>query len=61
MWEHKHGIGSEFTRRYKLDRLVNFERFGDICGAIDREKHFKGLLRIKKVAVIVSLNPTGMI
>jgi len=57
VWEHKHGIGSEFTRRYKLDRLVYFERFADIRSAIDREKQLKGLLRIKKIALIVSVNP----
>ena len=57
IWEHKHAIGSEFTRRYKLDRLVYFERFGDVRGAIDREKQLKGLLRIKKIALIVSMNP----
>ena len=57
VWEHKQGAGSEFCRRYKLDRLVYFERFGDIRGAIDREKQIKGLLRIKKIALIVSINP----
>ena len=58
VWEHKNGVGSEFARRYKIDRLVYFERFGDIRGAIDREKYLKGLLRIKKIALIVSVNPT---
>lgn len=57
VWEHKQAIASGFTSRYKLDRLVYFERFGDIRAAIDREKQVKGLLRIKKIALIVSLNP----
>jgi putative endonuclease len=57
VWEHKQGTGSEFCSRYKLNRLVYFERFGDIRGAIDREKQIKGLLRIKKIALILSINP----
>jgi putative endonuclease len=55
--EHKLGIGSSFTAKYKLDRLVYFERFEDIRNAIEREKQIKGLLRIKKIALIVSVNP----
>jgi putative endonuclease len=58
VWQHKQSTGSRFTTRYKLDRLVYFERFGDIRRAIDREKRIKGWLRIKKIALIVSINPT---
>ncbi len=46
--EHKIGIGSGFTAKYKLDRLVYFERFEDMHNAIEREKCLKGWLRIKK-------------
>jgi putative endonuclease len=55
--EHKMGIGSCFAAKYKLDRLVYFERFEDIRNAIEREKRIKGWLRIKKIALIVSINP----
>jgi putative endonuclease len=55
--EHKMGIGSAFAAKYKLDRLVYFERFEDIRNAIYREKQIKGWLRIKKIALIVSVNP----
>jgi putative endonuclease len=55
--EHKLGIGSKFTSKYKLDRLVYFERFEDIHNAIEREKRIKGWLRIKKIGLIVSVNP----
>jgi putative endonuclease len=48
VFEHKHGIHTGFTSRYKIDRLVYFERFTDIRNAIFREKQIKGLLRIKK-------------
>jgi putative endonuclease len=55
--EHKQGIKGEFAARYKIDRLVYFERFGSIHAAIAREKQIKGLLRMKKIAMIVSTNP----
>jgi putative endonuclease len=55
--EHKQGVKGEFAARYKIDRLVYFERFGDIQTAVAREKQIKGLLRIKKIALIVSMNP----
>jgi len=58
VWEHKQGIGSEFCRRYKIDRLVYYESFDEAVRAINREKQIKGLLRIKKIQLIVSLNPT---
>jgi putative endonuclease len=57
VFEHKQGIKGEFAARYKIDRLAYFERFGDIHAAIAREKQVKGLTRIKKMALIVSMNP----
>lgn len=56
--QHKEATGSEFTTRYKLDRLVYCERFDDVHRAIGREKQIKGLLRIKKISLVVSVNPT---
>ena len=55
--EHKLGIGSVFSAKYKLDRLVYFERFEDVHNAIEREKEIKGWLPVKKIALIVSVNP----
>jgi putative endonuclease len=55
--EHKMGSGSRFAAKYKVDRLVYFERFEDVHSAIEREKEIKGWLRIKKIALIVSINP----
>jgi putative endonuclease len=57
VFEHKQGIKREFAACYKIDRLVYFERFGDILAAIAREKQIKGLTRIKEMALIVSMNP----
>ena len=55
--EHKMGTGSHFAAKYRVDRLVYFERFEDIHNAIEREKRIKGWLRVKKIALIVSVNP----
>lgn len=57
-WEHKKGVHpGSFTSRYKCDRLVYFERFASIIGAINREKQIKGMTRKKKMQLIVSMNP----
>jgi len=37
--------------------LVYFEETNDIHATIDREKQIKALLRIKKIALIKTLNP----
>jgi putative endonuclease len=58
VWQHKCQEGSEFTSQYKCDRLVYYERFVDVYHAIAREKQIKGWLRIKKMSLIVSVNPT---
>ncbi len=57
VFEHKNGLTGGFTSKYKVDRLVYFERFGQIRSAIAREKQIKGLSRLKKMALIVSMNP----
>ena len=57
VFEHKTGIHSGFTRDYKTDRLVYWESYGSVIRAIAREKEIKGWLRIKKIALIVSVNP----
>jgi putative endonuclease len=55
--EHRNGQIVGFTQRYKLNRLVWFEYFGDVNAAIAREKTLKGWLRSKKVALIEKQNP----
>ena len=45
-----------FTSRYRVDRLVFFEPFRDIVGAIEREKQVKGWTRAKKIALIEGRN-----
>lgn len=46
-----------FSARYNTRELVYVEVFGDIRAAIAREKQIKGWLRIKKMALIESVNP----
>jgi putative endonuclease len=56
--QHKSGECEGFTTRYKVDRLVYFEEWQDVNKAISREKQTKRWRRVKKVALIVSINPT---
>jgi putative endonuclease len=46
-----------FSARYNVRELVYIEPFGDVRMAIAREKQIKGWLRLKKIALIESLNP----
>jgi len=55
--QHRRKITAGFTAKYKVTRLVYYERFGDIRAAIAREKEIKGWLRCKKIALIESVNP----
>ena len=45
-----------FTVRYNINRLVYFERFGDVRAAIGREKQIKAWGRMKKTALIEFVN-----
>ena len=58
MLQHKTGLGSRFTQRYALTRLVHIEVSNTARDAIAREKGIKGWSRAKKVALIESANPT---
>ncbi len=55
--EHRHGIGSQFTTRYNINRLVYYEVYDDIRVAITREKEIKDWRREKRVALIDGMNP----
>jgi putative endonuclease len=55
--EHRTGEQDGFTAKYKIHRLVYFEKFQYIGNAIAREKQIKGWLRAKKVALIEEGNP----
>jgi putative endonuclease len=57
VWEHREGVVAGFTKRYGVTRLVYFEAFGRPEDAISREKQVKRYARVKKLALIESLNP----
>jgi len=54
---HKSGMGSKFTAKYNVDRLVWCEAFPDAHNAISVEKKLKGCRRSKKVWLIEKMNP----
>ena len=58
VWEHKTKQVKSFTNKYNCTRLVYFEEFDRIEGAIAREKQIKGWLRMKRIALIESRNGT---
>ena len=58
VWEHQHDELPGFTSKYRVHRLVYFERFQYVRNAIAREKAIKGWLRQKKIALIQAENPT---
>jgi len=57
VWQHKTKQIPGFTQQYNCDQLVYFETFGDVRGAIAREKQIKGWRRSKKLNLIESMNP----
>ena len=57
VWEHKNKLVPGFTARYDIDRLVYFETDSDIRIAIARKKQIKGWKRVRKTALINSMNP----
>ena len=57
MFEHKTHVGSKFTAKYKVTKLVYFETFDNPGDAIAREKQIKAGSRQKKIDLIESMNP----
>lgn len=57
VYEHKNKLVEGFTKKYNVTKLVYYEIFNDPQTAIEREKSIKNLLRVKKIALIKSMNP----
>ena len=57
VYEHKRGLGSQFTKKYNVSKLVYYEATDDVTAAITREKQVKSWRRAKRVALIESMNP----
>ena len=58
VYQHKNHVVAGFTSRYKINKLVYYEVFGNIMDAIKREKQIKGGSRRKKFDLIYEFNPT---
>jgi putative endonuclease len=56
-YQHKTGQGSQFTARYKVNKLVWFDEYPDIRDAIAREKQLKKWKRSWKLELIRRFNP----
>lgn len=56
-YEHKTEKLDGFTRKYKIKRLVYFEKFDSISEAIKREKRLKKWNRQWKIELIEKMNP----
>ena len=54
--QHKEKINKSFTESYKISKLVYYEVFENIEGAIWREKQIKSGSRQNKIDLIVSMN-----
>ncbi len=58
VFEHKNGCKPGFTSRYKIDRLVYFERFGDVSTSPEKSKS-KGCCGSKKLRLSYLKTPLG--
>ncbi|MGH7164858.1 MAG: GIY-YIG nuclease family protein [Nitrospiraceae bacterium] len=57
VYEHKQKLLQGFTAKYNITRLAYFEETTDVEAALAREKQIKGWLRMKKIALVESVNP----
>lgn len=58
VWEHKNNIfPNSFTSKYQCNKLVLYEDYNSVLGAIDREKQLKKWTRSKKELLITEMNP----
>jgi putative endonuclease len=54
--QHKGGTGSQFTSKYRVNKLVYYEVADDILTAIAREKQIKSWNRKRKIEIINKFN-----
>ena len=57
VYQHKNQVTEGFTKRYSITQLLYFESSDEVTVAIAREKQIKGMLRIKKIELIKTVNP----
>ena len=57
VFEHKNNQVEGFTQKYNVHKLVYYEKYDDIYGAITREKRMKKWERQWKIELIEKVNP----
>lgn len=57
MYEHRSGVGSIFTKKYHVYKLVYCELTDDVIFALRREKQLKAGSRKDKISLINWVNP----
>jgi len=58
VYKHKNKLDPHsFTSKYNIRFLVYYESTSSVHVALAREKQIKGWLRVKKIALIDSINP----
>ncbi|MEE7494006.1 GIY-YIG nuclease family protein [Methylobacterium oryzae] len=57
LYAHREALLPGFTSRYACKRLVWYERYPAMNGAVAREKQIKAGSRKKKLALIEAMNP----
>ncbi|MFA6917742.1 MAG: GIY-YIG nuclease family protein [Candidatus Gracilibacteria bacterium] len=57
IYEHKNNFIDGFTKKYKVHKLVYYEKTSDILSAIEREKRLKKWERNWKIELIEKTNP----
>ena len=57
LYEHKHHLIEGFTRDYRVDKLVYFEKTWAVMAAIEQEKQLKKWRREKKNALVQLTTP----
>ena len=58
IYQHRHGRGSAFTKKYQCVDLIYYQAFGRIEEAIVREKQLKKWKRAWKEELVKEQNPT---
>ncbi len=58
-YQHKEKLShhESFTKKYNINKLVFYEEYSNILGAIAREKQLKGGSRQKKIDLVNTVNP----
>ena len=57
VWQHKRGVGSAFTKRYQIDKLVWMELHASMGEAIAREKQIKRWSKARRRGLVDAFNP----